>query len=73
MREDILARLALINEEEQKILEGENKVNKRLYSAFAKEFIVNTNSKTTRNDHHFVERFDIQTDQSLLFLVESIL
>lgn len=42
MREEILARLAQVNEEEQKILEGENKVNKRLYTAFAKEFIVNS-------------------------------
>ncbi len=42
MREDILARLSQINEEEKKILEGENKVNKRLYTAFAKEFIVNS-------------------------------
>ncbi len=42
MREDILARLSAVNEEEQKILEGEHKVNKRLYTAFAKEFIVNS-------------------------------
>ena len=40
MREDILTRLAQVNDEERKILEGENKVNKRLYTAFAKEFIV---------------------------------
>ena len=42
MREDILARLNTVNEEERKILEGERKVNKRLYTAFAKEFIVNS-------------------------------
>jgi AraC-like DNA-binding protein/mannose-6-phosphate isomerase-like protein (cupin superfamily) len=42
MREEILTRLAVVNEEEQRILSGENKVNKRLYSAFAKEFIVNS-------------------------------
>ena len=42
MREEFLNRLAVVNEEEQKILSGENKVNKRLYTAFAKEFIVNS-------------------------------
>lgn len=42
MREELLARLAQVNEEERKILEGEHKVNKRLYTAFAKEFIVNS-------------------------------
>ncbi len=42
MREEILARLSAVNEEERKILEGEHKVNKRLYTAFAKEFIVNS-------------------------------
>ena len=42
MREDILTRLGQINEEERKILDGEHKVNKRLYTAFAKEFIVNS-------------------------------
>ena len=42
MREDILNRLAQINDEERKILEGEHKVNKRLYTAFAKDFIVNS-------------------------------
>lgn len=42
MREEILAKLAQINDEERKILEGENKVNRRLYTAFAKEFIVNS-------------------------------
>ena len=42
MREDILSRLSRINEEEKRILDGENKVNKRLYTAFAREFIVNS-------------------------------
>lgn len=42
MREEILARLSKINEEEKRILDGEHKVNKRLYTAFAKEFIVNS-------------------------------
>ncbi|MBE6691336.1 MAG: helix-turn-helix domain-containing protein [Ruminococcaceae bacterium] len=42
MREDILSRLTLINEEERRILDGEHRVNKRLYSAFTKEFIVNS-------------------------------
>ena len=42
MRDEILARLAQINEEEKRILEGEQKINKRLYTAFAKEFIVNS-------------------------------
>ena len=42
MREEILAKLSQINEEEKRILDGEHKVNKRLYSAFAKEFIVNS-------------------------------
>lgn len=42
MREEILARLSQINDEERKILDGETKVNKRLYTAFAKEFIVNS-------------------------------
>lgn len=42
MREEILTKLAKINDEERKILEGENKVNRRLYTAFAKEFIVNS-------------------------------
>ena len=42
MREEFLTRLAQINEEEKRILEGENKVNKRLYTAFTKEFIVNS-------------------------------
>ena len=42
MRDDILARLSRINEEEKRILEGENKVNKRLYTAFARDFIVNS-------------------------------
>ncbi len=42
MREDILARLARVNEEEKRLLDGESKVNKRLYTAFAREFIVNS-------------------------------
>ncbi len=42
MRDDILARLSRINEEEKRILDGENKVNKRLYTAFARDFIVNS-------------------------------
>lgn len=42
MREEILAKLSRINEEERKILEGEHKVNRSLYTAFAKEFIVNS-------------------------------
>ena len=42
MRQDILNKLMKISDEERKILEGENKVNKRLYSVFAKEFIVNS-------------------------------
>ncbi len=42
MREEILTRLSQINDEERKILDGETKVNKRLYTAFAKEFIVNS-------------------------------
>lgn len=42
MREEILAKLSKINDEERKILEGEHKVNRRLYTAFAKEFIVNS-------------------------------
>ncbi len=42
MKKEILARLMEINEEERKILEGDSKVNKRLYTAFAKEFIVNS-------------------------------
>ena len=41
MKDDILAKLSYISDEEHKILEGENKINKRLYSAFAKEFIIN--------------------------------
>ena len=42
MREEILTRLSQINEEEKRILEGEQKVNKRLYTVFTKEFIVNS-------------------------------
>ena len=42
MREEILTRLSQINDEERKILDGETMVNKRLYTAFAKEFIVNS-------------------------------
>lgn len=42
MREDLLTRLGQINEEERKILDGEHRVNRRLYTAFAKEFIVNS-------------------------------
>lgn len=42
MREDILARLSQINEEEQQIIEGEATVNKKIYTAFAKDFIVNS-------------------------------
>ena len=42
MREEILARLSKINEEEKKILDGDTKVDKKLYTAFAKEFIVNS-------------------------------
>lgn len=42
MREELLARLSLINDEERRILDGEHKVNKRLYTAFAKEFIINS-------------------------------
>lgn len=41
MRAEILSRLSLINDEEQRIIEGEHKINKKLYSAFAKEFIIN--------------------------------
>ncbi len=41
MTNDILLKLAQINDEEQRILEGEQKVNKRLYTAFAKDFVVN--------------------------------
>lgn len=42
MREDILSRLSQINDEEERILAGEHKVNKRLYSAYNKDFIVNS-------------------------------
>ncbi len=42
MREDILLRLSQVNDEERKILDGEAAVNKKLYTAFAKEFIVNS-------------------------------
>ena len=41
MKDEILSKLSFISDEERKILEGENKINKRLYSAFAKEFIIN--------------------------------
>ena len=42
MRDEILTKLAQVNEEEKRILEGEHKVNRRLYTAFAKDFIVNS-------------------------------
>ncbi|MBE6595349.1 MAG: helix-turn-helix domain-containing protein [Ruminococcaceae bacterium] len=42
MKPDILEKLSQINEEEARILDGEHKVNKKLYTAFAKEFIVNS-------------------------------
>ncbi len=41
MKPEILSRLAYINDEEKRIIEGEQKINKKLYSAFAKEFIIN--------------------------------
>ena len=42
MKPEILSKLAIVNDEEKRIIEGEHKVNKKLYSAFAKEFIVNS-------------------------------
>ncbi len=41
MKAEILTALSQINEEERRILEGEQKFNKRLYSAFAKEYMLN--------------------------------
>ena len=42
MREDVLSRLSQINDEERKILDGEAAVNKKLYTAVSKDFIVNS-------------------------------
>lgn len=42
MTPEILARLSAINPEEERILGGDNKINKRLYTAFAKDFVVNS-------------------------------
>ena len=39
MKPEILKKLAEISEEERNILSGEQQINKRLYSAVAKEFI----------------------------------
>lgn len=41
MKPEILSRLSYINDEEQRIIEGEQKINKKLYAAFTKEFIIN--------------------------------
>ncbi|MBE6605310.1 MAG: AraC family transcriptional regulator, partial [Ruminococcaceae bacterium] len=41
MKPEILNRLSYISDEEKRILEGEQKINKKLYSAFTKEFIIN--------------------------------
>lgn len=41
MKSEILNRLSYISDEEKRILEGEQKINKKLYSAFTKEFIIN--------------------------------
>ena len=41
MKSEILSRLAVVNDEERRIIEGEQKINKKLYSAYTKEFIIN--------------------------------
>lgn len=56
MKPEILSRLALINEEEKRIIEGENKVNKRLYSAFTKEFIINSHRLMQEGDQIALRR-----------------
>ena len=62
MREDILTRLAQINDEERKILDGEHKVNKRLYSAFAKDFIVNSHRLMQEGEQIALRRHTRFTD-----------
>ena len=41
MKPEILSRLAAVNDEERRIIEGEQKINKNLFSAYTKEFIIN--------------------------------
>ena len=62
MTQEILSRLGRINEEERKILDGEEKVNKKLYSAFAKEFVVNSHRLMQEGDQLTLRRHTRFTD-----------
>ncbi len=62
MREELLKKLKEVSEEEQKILDGENKINKRLYSAFAKDFIINRHRLLQENEQVALRRHTRFTD-----------
>ncbi len=62
MNKELLSRLGKINEEERKILDGEDKVNKKLYSAFAKEFVVNSHRLMQEGEQLALRRHTRFTD-----------
>ncbi len=45
MKKNILEKLSIINEDEERILDIETKVNKRLYNTYAKEFFLNNHRR----------------------------
>ena len=62
MNPGILSRLAYINDEERRIIEGEQKINKKLYSAFAKEFIINQHRLMQEDEQIALRRHTRFTD-----------
>lgn len=62
MKAEILAKLSQVNEEEQRILDGEQKINKRLYSAFAKELVINRHRLLQEDEQVSLRRHTRFTD-----------
>lgn len=62
MTQELLSRLSKINEEERKILDGEEKINRKLYSAFAKEFVVNSHRLMQEGEQLALRRHTRFTD-----------
>ena len=62
MKPKILSRLMQINDEERRIIEGEQKINKKLYSAFTKDFIINNHRSMQEGEQIALRRHTRFTD-----------